>query len=171
MKLPDESEKFLAKADEDKYEWVPPDGGYAWLVLFGAMLVNILIPGGAIKSFGILFVEFLENMNASPTAASWTPQLSTHRRERQTCLPFLTRQHHILRRTFIKVRLIPTRTFHQRLVQQTTFILIIIQATTLSIPWKQKLRYSRYKFQKIKIALKYIRRHTKKSSRNLVNAH
>jgi hypothetical protein len=51
------------------------DGGYAWLVLFGAMLVNILIPGGAIKSFGILFVEFLENMDASPSAASWIPAL------------------------------------------------------------------------------------------------
>jgi MFS family permease len=75
VKLPEENEKFLAKVEEDKYEMVPPDGGYAWLVLFGAMLVNILIPGGAIKSFGILFVEFLENMNASPTAASWIPAL------------------------------------------------------------------------------------------------
>lgn len=76
VKLPDEDEKFLAKPDEEKYEMVPPDGGYAWLVLFGAMLVNILIPGGAIKSFGILFVEFLENMpNATPTAASWIPAL------------------------------------------------------------------------------------------------
>ena len=60
---------------EVKYELVPPDGGYAWLVLFGAMLVNILIPGGAIKSFGILFVEFLENMDSTPTAASWIPAL------------------------------------------------------------------------------------------------
>ena len=75
VKLPDEDDKFLLKADEDKYELVPPDGGYAWLVLFGAMLVNILIPGGAIKSFGILFVEFLENMDASPTSASWIPAL------------------------------------------------------------------------------------------------
>lgn len=75
MRLPDENEKFISRADEDKYEMVPPDGGYAWLVLFGAMLVNILIPGGAIKSFGILFVEFLENMDATPTAASWIPAL------------------------------------------------------------------------------------------------
>jgi hypothetical protein len=44
---------------------IDPDSipsNFRWLVLFGAMLVNILIPGGAIKSFGILFVEFLENM-------------------------------------------------------------------------------------------------------------
>lgn len=75
VKLPDEHDKFLGRVDEDKYELVPPDGGYAWVVLCGAMLVNILIPGGAIKSFGILFVEFLENMDASPTAASWIPAL------------------------------------------------------------------------------------------------
>lgn len=75
VKLPDEGDKLFDKADEEKYEMVPPDGGYAWLVLFGAMLVNILIPGGAIKSFGILFVEFLENMDATPTAASWIPAL------------------------------------------------------------------------------------------------
>ncbi|CRK86960.1 CLUMA_CG000776, isoform A [Clunio marinus] len=70
-----ENEKLILKEDEDKYEFVPPDGGYAWLVLCGAMLINILIPGGAIKSFGILFVEFLEQMDASPTAASWIPAL------------------------------------------------------------------------------------------------
>lgn len=75
VKLPDEDDKLFDKADNEKYEMVPPDGGYAWLVLFGAMLVNILIPGGAIKSFGILFVEFLENMDVTPTAASWIPAL------------------------------------------------------------------------------------------------
>lgn len=75
VKLPDEDDKLFDKSDEGEYEMVPPDGGYAWLVLFGAMLVNILIPGGAIKSFGILFVEFLENMKATPTAASWIPAL------------------------------------------------------------------------------------------------
>lgn len=37
------------------------------------MLVNILIPGGAIKSFGILFVEFIEDLHATPSAASWIP--------------------------------------------------------------------------------------------------
>lgn len=51
------------------------DGGYAWLVLFGAMLINILIPGGAIKSFGVLFPEFISGMNATPSQASWIPSL------------------------------------------------------------------------------------------------
>lgn len=53
---------------------VPPDGGWGWLVLCGSMLVNILIPG-TIKSFGVLFVEFIEAFNATPAAAAWIPSL------------------------------------------------------------------------------------------------
>ncbi|XP_055386301.1 monocarboxylate transporter 13 [Condylostylus longicornis] len=57
-----------------EYQLVPPDGGWGWLVLFGSTLVNILIPG-TIKSFGVLFVEFLETFEASPAAAAWIPAL------------------------------------------------------------------------------------------------
>lgn len=60
--------------DDDDYEMVPPDGGWGWLVLAGSMLVNILVPG-TIKSFGVLFVEFLEAFQASPSAAAWIPAL------------------------------------------------------------------------------------------------
>ncbi|KFB44920.1 AGAP004384-PA-like protein [Anopheles sinensis] len=60
--------------NEDDYELVPPDGGWGWLVLAGSMLVNILVPG-TIKSFGVLFVEFLEAFQASPSAAAWIPAL------------------------------------------------------------------------------------------------
>uniref|UniRef100_A0A182SHQ5 Major facilitator superfamily (MFS) profile domain-containing protein n=1 Tax=Anopheles maculatus TaxID=74869 RepID=A0A182SHQ5_9DIPT len=59
---------------EDDYELVPPDGGWGWLVLAGSMLVNILVPG-TIKSFGVLFVEFLEAFQASPSTAAWIPAL------------------------------------------------------------------------------------------------
>lgn len=55
--------------------YVVPDGGWGWMVLFGSILVNILIPG-TVKSFGILFVEFLEVFDASPAAAAWIPALS-----------------------------------------------------------------------------------------------
>uniref|UniRef100_A0A2M3Z1T1 Putative monocarboxylate transporter n=1 Tax=Anopheles braziliensis TaxID=58242 RepID=A0A2M3Z1T1_9DIPT len=60
--------------DDGEYELVPPDGGWGWLVLAGSMLVNILVPG-TIKSFGVLFVEFLEAFQASPSSAAWIPAL------------------------------------------------------------------------------------------------
>ncbi|XP_055716783.1 monocarboxylate transporter 12 isoform X2 [Phlebotomus papatasi] len=70
-----EREKMTESAMENaEYELVPPDGGWGWLVLAGSMLVNILIPG-TIKSFGVLFVEFLETFNASPATAAWIPAL------------------------------------------------------------------------------------------------
>ncbi|KAG7208740.1 hypothetical protein KM043_014936 [Ampulex compressa] len=53
---------------------VPPDGGWGWVVLFSALLVNFLIPG-TVKSFGVLFVEFLHVFKASSSAASWMPAL------------------------------------------------------------------------------------------------
>ncbi|XP_015514674.2 monocarboxylate transporter 13 isoform X1 [Neodiprion lecontei] len=56
-------------------ELVPPDGGWGWLVLLASVTVNVLIPG-TIKSFGVLFVEFLEVFNdSSPAAAAWIPAL------------------------------------------------------------------------------------------------
>lgn len=57
-----------------KTKKVPPDGGWGWLVLLGATLVNVLIPG-TIKSFGILLVEFLEVFRTSPATAMWIPSL------------------------------------------------------------------------------------------------
>lgn len=60
--------------NDDEYEMVPPDGGWGWLVLGGSMLVNILVPG-TVKSFGVLFVEFLEAFDASPATAAWIPAL------------------------------------------------------------------------------------------------
>lgn len=66
---------FVAESDEDEYEYVPPDGGWGWLVLGGSVLVSLLIPG-TIKSFGILFVEFIEVFHASPVSASWIPALT-----------------------------------------------------------------------------------------------
>lgn len=51
--------------DTESWDLVPPDGGWGWLVLAGSMLVNILIPG-TIKSFGVLFVEFVEAFETTP---------------------------------------------------------------------------------------------------------
>nr|XP_012148014.1 PREDICTED: monocarboxylate transporter 13-like isoform X1 [Megachile rotundata]XP_012148015.1 PREDICTED: monocarboxylate transporter 13-like isoform X1 [Megachile rotundata]XP_012148016.1 PREDICTED: monocarboxylate transporter 13-like isoform X1 [Megachile rotundata]XP_012148017.1 PREDICTED: monocarboxylate transporter 13-like isoform X1 [Megachile rotundata] len=57
-----------------KTKMVPPDGGWGWVVLSSALVVNFLIPG-TVKSFGVLFVEFLHVFKASSTAASWMPAL------------------------------------------------------------------------------------------------
>lgn len=57
-----------------KTKMIPPDGGWGWVVLTSALTVNFLIPG-TVKSFGVLFVEFLHVFKASPTAASWMPAL------------------------------------------------------------------------------------------------
>ena len=67
--IAEENEKKM-----DKWKLVPPDGGWGWLVLFGSTLVNVLVPG-TVKSFGVLFVEFLEAFEASPAAAAWIPAL------------------------------------------------------------------------------------------------
>ncbi|XP_058804067.1 monocarboxylate transporter 13 [Phymastichus coffea] len=55
-------------------DMVPPDGRWGWLVLIAAITVNLLIPGG-IKSFGILYQEFLLIYNANSTSGSWIPAL------------------------------------------------------------------------------------------------
>lgn len=61
-------------ADDKDWELVPPDGGWGWLILAGSMLVNLLVPG-TVKSFGVLFVEFVEAFDASPATAAWIPAL------------------------------------------------------------------------------------------------
>ncbi|KAG8307411.1 hypothetical protein J6590_020541 [Homalodisca vitripennis] len=66
---------FKLRSHKTEYEYVPPDGGWGWLVLLGSVLVSLLIPG-TIKSFGVLFVEFLEVFNLSPAVASWIPALT-----------------------------------------------------------------------------------------------
>ncbi|XP_049277229.1 uncharacterized protein LOC125760782 [Anopheles funestus] len=73
FRLPEEGDPEDGTTEDD-YELVPPDGGWGWLVLAGSMLVNILVPG-TIKSFGVLFVEFLEAFQASPSSAAWIPAL------------------------------------------------------------------------------------------------
>jgi len=65
---------LLNKKDDSDYDLVPPDGGWGWLVLLGSCMTNFLIPG-TIKSFEVLFSEFTDAFNSSPTKAAWIPAL------------------------------------------------------------------------------------------------
>lgn len=51
-----------------------PDGGWGWVILVSAIGINFLIPG-TIKSFGVLYVEFIRVFEATPSQASWIPGL------------------------------------------------------------------------------------------------
>lgn len=50
--------------------------GWAWMCVLGAFLMNMLVVGAAQKSFGVLFVEFMERFDASAGAAAWIAALS-----------------------------------------------------------------------------------------------
>lgn len=51
------------------------DGGYGWLVVFGAFSVQFWV-AGLVKSYGVLYVEIMESFpNASAAVASWIPAI------------------------------------------------------------------------------------------------
>ncbi|XP_065338145.1 monocarboxylate transporter 12-like isoform X2 [Cloeon dipterum] len=52
----------------------PPDGGWGWVVVFAAFMVN-LIADGITFSFGIIYVEFLEKFEAGKGATMWIGSL------------------------------------------------------------------------------------------------
>ncbi|XP_073966655.1 monocarboxylic acid transporter silnoon [Choristoneura fumiferana] len=51
----------------------PPDGGYGWVVVFGAFMVQFWV-AGLFKSYGVLYVEIMETFpDSSESVASWIP--------------------------------------------------------------------------------------------------
>ncbi|XP_053685742.1 uncharacterized protein LOC128735273 [Sabethes cyaneus] len=53
----------------------PPDGGYGWIIVFGAFSVQFWV-AGLVKSYGVLYVEIMESFpNSSATTASWIPAI------------------------------------------------------------------------------------------------
>lgn len=55
--------------------FVPLDGGYGWVVVFGAFFVQFWV-AGLVKSYGVLYLEVMETFkDSSATYASWIPAI------------------------------------------------------------------------------------------------
>ncbi|XP_011499502.1 PREDICTED: monocarboxylate transporter 13 [Ceratosolen solmsi marchali] len=58
-----------------KITFEPLDGGYGWVVVFGAFFVQFWV-AGLVKSYGVLYVEVMERFNdSSASVASWIPAI------------------------------------------------------------------------------------------------
>ena len=72
----EEEEDFDKDEDEDDLDpdaFVPPDGGYGWMVAAGAFLA-LFWSAGLVKSYGVIFDEILAAFRgASKSLASWIP--------------------------------------------------------------------------------------------------
>jgi len=57
--------------------FIAPDGGYGWVIAFGAFLVQFWI-AGLIKSYGVILMEIMQMYpDASASLASWIPAILT----------------------------------------------------------------------------------------------
>ncbi|XP_076754966.1 monocarboxylic acid transporter silnoon isoform X2 [Xylocopa sonorina] len=55
--------------------YVPLDGGYGWIIVFGAFFVQFWV-AGLVKSYGVLYVEVMETFkDSSASVASWIPAI------------------------------------------------------------------------------------------------
>ncbi|XP_012252164.2 monocarboxylate transporter 12 [Athalia rosae] len=54
---------------------IPLDGGYGWVIVFGAFFVQFWV-AGLVKSYGVLYVEVMETFkDSSASVASWIPAI------------------------------------------------------------------------------------------------
>lgn len=62
--------------DEESYEDKPkiPDGGWGWVVVLSSLVIS-MVADGISFSFGLLFLEFLKEFQASKSATSWIGSL------------------------------------------------------------------------------------------------
>ncbi|KAK2581547.1 hypothetical protein KPH14_005199 [Odynerus spinipes] len=55
--------------------YLPLDGGYGWIIVFGAFFVQFWV-AGLVKSYGVLYVEVMETFkDSSASVASWIPAI------------------------------------------------------------------------------------------------
>jgi hypothetical protein len=63
------------QSESDSIGQLEPDGGYGWLIVFGAFSVQFWV-AGLVKSYGVLYVEIMEMFpHSSAAVASWIPAI------------------------------------------------------------------------------------------------
>ncbi|KAJ8933233.1 hypothetical protein NQ314_014149 [Rhamnusium bicolor] len=68
------SHSSSSSSEEDELKPKIPDGGWGWVVVFASLVLS-MIADGISFSFGLLFVEFLAEFNASNSVTSWIGSL------------------------------------------------------------------------------------------------
>lgn len=67
--------KSETKKKSRNITYVPLDGGYGWIIVFGAVFVQFWVTG-LMKSYGVLYVEVMETFkDSSASVASWIPAI------------------------------------------------------------------------------------------------
>ncbi|XP_031368061.1 monocarboxylate transporter 12-B [Apis dorsata] len=67
--------KSETKKKSRNITYVPLDGGYGWIIVFGAFFVQFWVTG-LMKSYGVLYVEVMETFkDSSASVASWIPAI------------------------------------------------------------------------------------------------
>lgn len=65
-------EKCVTEDDEDKVDI--PDGGWGWIVVLSSFVIS-MIADGISFSFGLLYIEFLDEFQASKSTTAWIGSL------------------------------------------------------------------------------------------------
>ncbi|XP_053406500.1 monocarboxylate transporter 12-like [Mercenaria mercenaria] len=67
--------KSTCHENNENSETKAPDGGWGWVVVAGATVLNFLI-GGAVNTFGVLYVALLDKYGQSAGATAWVGSLA-----------------------------------------------------------------------------------------------
>lgn len=65
----------MARKIPEGYQLVPPDGGWAWVVLSGTVLIGLMI-SMPLPALGLMFNDIVYHMDTTASTAAWIPALT-----------------------------------------------------------------------------------------------